>query len=182
MLLGFVAGWFLAVRIVLGFCGSRPVRWQVFFHSPKRTLSYLADVVRWRSTEHGGLNPGTSLFAMGVYLGLVALIVTGFDADWAETWHGRLGYGVIGLITCHLVGLTLHALRGRELSPLAMIHGHRNGPTDRGLARENWVGGLALLVLSVLVCWMVFSRFDPVTAELRLPWVPGIQFPVIQKG
>lgn len=182
LLLGISAGWFLGVRVVLGFGGSRTVRWRAFFHSPASTARYLADVVRWRETRHEGISPGTSLFAVAVYAGLAGLIGTGFDADWAETWHGRLAYVFMGLIAVHLVGLAGDALRHRRMTPLAMIHGWKLGRPEGEPIRAHWIGGVGLLALSALVTWLVFDRFDFVTAELRLPFLPGIQFPIIQKG
>lgn len=182
LLLGFAAAWFLAVRIVLGFCGCPFARWAAFFPTPRRTLRYCADVANWRTDQPGGLNPGTALFAAAIYLALVGLVVTGFDAEWAERWHGRLAWLVVGLIICHLLGLTLHALRHRAMTALAMVHGKGQGRADGVVAKENRAAGIALLVLGVLVTWMVFRCFDPATAVLKLPFVPAIDLPIIQKG
>ena len=182
ILLGFLAAWFLAVRIGLGFVGSRTARWRAFFHSPRPTLQYFAGVFRGKADVHHGLNPGTALFAMAFYIALIALIVTGYDADWAERWHGRFAWCVLGLIGCHLLGLTLHALRHRELTPLAMINGMRYGRYADGLPRECWAGGVALLVLSVLVTWLIFHYFDQGSSSLRIPFLPEIAVPMIQKG
>jgi cytochrome b len=179
---GCLAGWFLAVRIALGWVGSAPLRWRTFFHSPRSTVRYFAEVLRWRSSPHSGNNPGTSWFAIALYLGVVGMLVTGFEADWAETWHGRLGWAALGLIGVHLLGLTLHALRSRALTPLEMIHGRRRGQADDGLRSSNWRGGLVLLALSAGLAWLVVGRFDPVLSELRVPLAGTVQFPVIQRG
>lgn len=182
MLLGLVAVWFLAVRIVLGFCGGRFSRWGAFFHGPGRTLRYFAEVFTWRTDQPGGLNPGTSLFATAIYLALVGLVFSGFDSEWAEQWHGSLAWVAVGLIACHLAGLLLHSLRHREMTALAMVHGKARGPSDSPVARENRAAGVALLVLSVLVTWMVFQGFDPTASVLKLPFLPAIDLPMIQKG
>ena len=57
MVLGLVAGWFLAIRIGLGFFGGAQSRWRAFVHPPSRTARYFADVLWWRMDEHEGLNP-----------------------------------------------------------------------------------------------------------------------------
>jgi len=182
MLLGLLAAWFLAVRVVLGFCGEARSRWRVFLHPPRRVLRYFAEVVRWRTEEHEGLNPGTSLFAPAAYLALVALIVTGFDADWVASWHGVLSWGMIGLIAAHLLGLTLHALRHREMTPLAMIHGKRSVTAVGAPVQNNVAWGVALLALSLLFAGLMGRFFDPNTSSLRIPFFPEIEFPLIQKG
>jgi cytochrome b len=182
MLLGLVAVWFLAIRIGLGFFGGAQSRWRAFVHSPRRIARYFAEVIRWRTNEHEGLNPGTALFAPAVYLALVALIVTGFDADWVQTWHGWLSWGVIGLIGAHLFGLTLHALRHRELSPLAMVHGKVSQRPGAGPATPRTTAGVVLFAASALVAWWAYRYFDLDTSTLRLPFLPEISLPLIQKG
>ena len=182
MVIGSLGVWFLAIRIALGFCGAAQSRWGAFFHPPMRIARYFADVVRGRSDEHKGLNPGTALFAPAIYVTLVALIVTGFDADWVESWHGWLAWGAVGLIAAHLLGLTLHALRHREMTPLAMIHGRQVATSVVAPAQSHVGWGVALLALSLLLVGLVVRFFDPNTSSLQIPFFPEIEFPLIQKG
>lgn len=182
MLLGIVAAWFLAVRIVLGFCGCPLSRWRAFVHPPKQTVGYFVDVIRWRSDGHEGLNPGTSLFAPALYLSLVALIVSGFTPDWVETWHGYFAWGAVGLIASHLAGLTLHAIRHRRMTPLAMVHGRRPAAAADAGTKSHFGWGFSLLALSIILVWWVGRFFDPNTSALPIPFLPEIEFPLIQKG
>lgn len=182
MVLGLLALWFLAIRIVLGFCGGAQSRWRACVHPPRRIARYFADVVRWRTEEPDGLNPGTAVFAPAVYLALVAVIVTGFDADWVGSWHGWLSWGVIGLIAAHLLGLTLHALRHRRLSPLAMVHGRALRREGVAPAPARIAHGVALAALSGLIVWLLLNHYDPNTSVLNLPFLPEISLPLIQKG
>jgi hypothetical protein len=122
------------------------------------------------------------MFAAAVYLVLTGLILTGFDADWVERWHGWLAYGLIGLIACHLSGLMLHALRHRAWSPLAMLHGKWPLRTNLEPDSARRAGAVALFVLSGLVTWLLFRYFDPSTAVLGVPFLPEVNFPLIQKG
>ncbi|WP_414664467.1 cytochrome b/b6 domain-containing protein [Horticoccus sp. 23ND18S-11] len=182
MLLGVLAAWFLALRILLGFFGCAQSRWPAFFHGPRRILRYLVDVLRWRTDTHPGINPGTALFAPAAYLVLVALIVSGFDADWVVSWHGPLSWAMIGLIAAHLLGLSLHALRHRELTPLAMIHGRRSVTAAAAPAKSRVAWGVVLIALSALLVGLMGRGFDPGTSTLRIPFLPEIEFPLIQKG
>lgn len=182
MLLGLLGAWFLAIRIGLGFFGGAQSRWRAFVHPPQRIARYFAEVIRWRTDEHEGLNPGTALFAPAVYLAIVALIVTGFDADWVQGWHGWLSWGVIGLIAAHLVGLILHALRHRELSPLAMVHGKVSLRPGASPTTAHTAAGILLFAASAFATWLAYRYFDLDTSTLRLPFLPEISLPLIQKG
>jgi cytochrome b len=184
MLLGIYASWFLAVRIILGFVGSGLSRWPAFFHSPRRTLAYFIDVACWRISEPAGLNPGTAVFAFAIYLSLVALNASGFMQDWSETFHGCLARGVVVLIACHLLGLALHAVRHRECTFLAMVHGKKkaSGGEAEIKAKGRIIFGLVLLVVSAVTAWIAGRNFDPSTSILHLPWLPALEFPLIQKG
>lgn len=182
MPLSFLAGWFLAVRIMLGFCGCPLSRWRAGLHPPAIFARYVITVLRERSDEPGGLNPGTALFAPAVYLAWVGLLVTGFVQEWVESWHEPLAWIAIGLVACHLLGLTLHALRHRAPTPLAMVHGRRLAASGTAPvpARRAW--GLALAVVSLLLSVLVWRGFDPAASTLALPLLPEVQFPVVQKG
>lgn len=174
--------WFLAVRIFLGFFGSLPVRWSGFFHSPKATVLYLIHALSGKRSVYAGLNPGSSLFAVSVYGALAALIYTGFVADLAETWHGRLAGFTVAAIAVHLLGLTLHAMRHRALTPLEMLHGRGSRPQNSPIVSENFAGGLILLLLSLAVTATAIKYFDLSSSVLNIPFLPEIAFPVIQKG
>lgn len=182
ILAGIMACWFLAARIVLGFVGSRPMRWSAFFEAMTQIREYAGSVIAWRPTDHVGLNAGSSVFALALYLAVVAVVCTGFVADWVETWHGRLAYGCIALIAVHLLGLSAHALRQRELSPLAMVHGMRRGKTTHGLATPRSAAGWFLIGLGLGVAWLLMHYFDEPTSVLKIPYLPEVCFPVIQKG
>ena len=182
ILAGVLALWFLAVRLVLGWVGSKPMRWDVFFKTVTGIRGYLAGVFAWRPLKHFGLNPGSALFALALYLLIPGVVYTGFIADWAETWHGRLAYGCLFLIGTHLAGLVLHALRHREMSPLAMVHGRGRGLENEAVPTPNARAGLILLLLSLVVSGLLFRYFDEATSVLQIPFLPEIAFPVVQKG
>lgn len=174
--------WFLLVRIYLGFFGSHPMRWRAFFHPPKAIVSYLVHALSGHRMEYSGLNPGSSVFALFVYSGLVLLIYSGIVPDLSETWHGRLAAFSLGAIGTHILGLVLHALRHRALTPLAMLHGKSPQTTGTPVVNANSSGGLILLFLSAAVATALIKYFDPSTSTLRVPFLPEIGFPVIQKG
>jgi cytochrome b len=158
------------------------MRWSGFLHSPKAAILYFIHVLSGKRTVYAGLNPGSSLFAVAVYTALAALIYTGFVADLAETWHGRIAGFTVAAIAVHLLGLTLHAMRHRALTPLEMVHGRGPSPQNRPVVSENPAGGFLLLLLSLLITAAVIKYFDLSGSVLSIPFLPEITFPVIQKG
>jgi cytochrome b len=174
--------WFLAVRIFLAVFGSHPMRWSEFFHTPRATVGYLLHALSGKRTVHSGLNPGSALFAVSVYAALVALVYTGFVADLAETWHGRTAGFTVAAIAVHLLGLALHAMRHRALTPLEMVHGRGPRPEDSPVVQENLAGGVVLLLLSLALTAALIKYFDLSASVLSIPFLPEIAFPVIQKG
>ena len=182
ILAGVLACWFLGVRLVLGLVGSKPMRWNVFFKAVAKLPDYAKEVCAWRATERVGLNAGSASFALTLYLILIGLIYTGFVADLSETWHGRLAYVSVFLIALHLLGLALHALRTRSMSPLAMIHGKTQGNAGEALTHSNAIGGCLLALLSFCIAWLLYRYFNADTSVLQIPLLPEITFPVIQKG
>lgn len=182
ILAGVLAGWFLGLRVVLGLVGSAPMRWGGFFKTLTQIRTYLGEVWAWRAMDHFGLNPGSAWFALLLYILVPMVVYTGFVAEWVETWHGRLSYGCLFLIGAHLLGLAAHALRHREASPLAMVHGRTKGAGFDGLTTPNTGAGILLLLLGLAVAGLLCRYFDESTSVLQIPYLPEMSFPVIQKG
>jgi cytochrome b len=178
----YLAAWFLAVRIVLGFAGSRYLRWASLFQSPSSLFRYFGSVWRRERETSVGLNPASAAFALAIYGCLVGLIFSGLQAEFVETWHGRLAYGSLCLITIHLAGLFLHALRHRALTPLAMVHGRVAGRAGDGLKSTGAAAGLILFLLSLCVVWLLLGYYDGSNAVIAVPGLPEIPVPVVQKG
>ena len=178
----YLAAWFLGVRTLLGFVGSRYLRWSQFFRSPRSLLGYFASVVRWEREHVLGLNPASAAFALAIYGCLAALIYSGLVADLVEMWHGRIAWAAVGLIVVHLVGLLLHALRHRALTPLAMVHGRVSGRSPDGLAATYAGAGIALFFLSACVLWLLLAFYDESVAVIASPGLPEIPLPAVQTG
>jgi cytochrome b len=181
--LGCLAAWFLTGRILLGFFGGPLSRWRRWRHSPAVVAAYFGAVARGLPVEPAGVNPGTLLFAPLAWLAVPLLILTGYVADWSEIWHARIAWGGAALVGCHLLGLSLHALRHQRLTPLAMVHGRRVGNDPRDRAESPRVAiSLAWLAASVSLAGTIWFGFDPLTCVWRI--LPGVEiaFPLIQKG
>jgi cytochrome b len=182
MPLGLLAGFFVAVRVVFGIVGSRHARWTRFFFTPWHTVRYLFDAVRFRSRAYAGINPGTSLVALGMYLAVAAVIYTGFAADYVEIWHGWLADSLLWLVGLHLAGLFVHTLGHRDWLALSMITGRKVGDAADGLPRENWIGGWLFLGLCIALAAALYFGFDKNECVLKIPGLPPLYLPLVQKG
>jgi cytochrome b len=182
MPLGLLAGFFVVARIVFGIVGSRHVRWTRFFFTPFHTARYLFDAIRFRSRGYAGINPGTSLVALGMYVVVGAVIYTGFAAEYVEAWHGWLADTLLWLVGLHLAGLAVHTLGHRDWLALSMITGRKSGPAADGLPRENWLGGWLFLVLCLALAAAGYLGFDVNECVLMIPGLPPIYLPLVQKG
>jgi len=182
MLCGVLACWFLFVRILLGFFGGRYLRLSGLFFGLRVTVSYFRDVLAWRAAGFIGLNPGSAAFALAIYILTPVLVWTGFVLELAESFHGWLSLGAAVLIGVHLFGLLLHALRHREATPLAMIHGRVRGIEGDTLHDDSALTGVVLALLSIALGCLLFLCFDFGSATLELPFVPEVGFPAMQKG
>jgi cytochrome b len=182
MLCGIFACWFLFVRILLGVFGGRYLRLSGLFFGLPTTLAYFRDVLAWRTADFRGLNPGSAAFALAIYTVTPVLAWTGFVLELAESWHGWISLGAAVLIGVHLLGLLLHALRNREATPLAMIHGRVRGNEGDTLPDHSALAGIALAVLSIAFGCLLFLCFDFGSATLDLPFLPDFGLPAMQKG
>jgi dolichol kinase len=63
-----------------------------------------------------------------------------------------------------------------------MLHGKWPLRTNLEPDSAHRAGAVALFVLSGLVTWLLFRYFDPSTAVLGVPFLPEVNFPLIQKG
>lgn len=181
--IGSLALWFAGVRLVLALVGSPLSRWRRWHHPPRVIVAYFRAVAAGRPEEPPGVNPGTLLYAPLLWGAVGLLVVTGWTADWVEAWHGRIAWTMVGLVAVHLLGLALHAGRHRAATPLAMVHGRRDGAAEGDRAPSaRIVAGLVLIVLSVGLAATIGWGFDPLTCVWHV--LPGVEiaFPLIQKG
>lgn len=182
MVLGILAGLFLVARIVFGLFGSRHAKWTRFFFTPWHTLRYFWDAARFRTKNYTGINPGTSMVAIGMYLAVAGLLYTGFHPEYVENWHEIIAQAFLWLVGLHLAGLALHTISHREWIALAMITGRKHGLPGEGLAKDNWIGGWAFLFLCLLATAALYFSFNVLESTLNIPGLPTIFLPIVQMG
>lgn len=134
------AGWLVlglvAVRILLGFVGSRHARFTDFVRGPRAVLATLAALVRGRPSPHLGHNPAGGAMILALLAGLLvsagsgALMVT--DRFWGdpliEALHETTSNLVVLLVPVHVAGALVSSLLERQNLVLSMITGNKRWP------------------------------------------------------
>jgi len=171
MLLGVVALFLLAIRVLLGFAGSRYARFASFPLRPGEVFGYVGSAIAGLTKRYPGNNPGSAVAAVLMFLLVPALFVTGagWGGDAIEEAHGALAWLLLAVITLHPAGIALHTLRHRENIAAAMLSGTKEGdPADAISSPQRWFGALLLLAGGA---WIValFGSHDAKAAKVRLP-------------
>lgn len=139
----------MAFRLVWGLYGPEYSRVASFLHPPRRTLEHLQGLVLLRPPHYMGHNPTGALMVFALTGVLLALVVTGLlvlggeekqgplatvisytVGSAAKTGHRWLAYVLLGMVTCHIVGVGLTSLLTRDNLVRAMITGWKRLPPE----------------------------------------------------
>lgn len=158
--MGYTLGVLLAVRVVWGLVGPRPVRWGVFkqkLQSVRLLLQPSASVQSWLMRVQPPVLAGSIVF---VLLCMLPLVLSGYasDQDWAG-WGAVLGEAHDALANLMLIGVLAHValvlvlsvLRQKNLA-LPMLTGRvrEQGPD---LVRHNYAWAALWLAVGVVTFW-----------------------------
>ena len=158
--MGYTLGLLLAVRVVWGCVGPRPVRWGVFnqkLQSVRLLLQPSSSVQSWLMRVQPPVLAGSIVF---VLLCMLPVVLSGYasDQDWAG-WGGLLGEVHDALANLMLIGVLVHValvlvlsvLRQKNLA-LPMLTGRvrEQGPD---LVRHNYAWAALLLAVGVVAFW-----------------------------
>lgn len=173
MLAGLAAVCFAVLRIVWGVVGTRHARFVNFPLSPRELASYLAAVLRGRTTHFAGVNPAAAWAGVAMLAAVGLLAVTGI-AGGGETFeeaHEVIAYGLLGVIVAHLVGLAWHAARQRDGVPSSMLTGRKQADATDEISSARPIWGVALLVGAVAWVGALFNNYDRTAGTVRVPVV-----------
>lgn len=171
MLFGLIALFLVALRVVLGFAGSRYARFARWPLQAREIVTYFRGVWRGRTARYPGHNPGSALAALAMLTLVPGLFVTGLDGGrdpWEEI-HAGLAYGLAVVIGAHLLGLVAHAWRERENVLRPMLTGRKAGRSEEELGSGHY--GSAVAVLGAAVLWVggLLRSHDAGAGTVRLP-------------
>jgi cytochrome b len=145
--LGIVVLGLVVFRLLWGFVGTTHSRFADFFPTPARLLAYGRGV--WQGLGHNPLGGLSVLALLGLLLlqvvsGLFANDDIAFEGPWAvlvdkslsdrlTAWHGRLSWGLLGLIGLHIAAVGFYARFKKINLLLPMMTGYKRIAADDGI-------------------------------------------------
>ncbi len=171
MLAGLSAGFLLIIRLLVSAIGGKFARLRGLAFAPAETVAYLKGALTGTAKRYIGHNPGTAAAALGMFLAVIVLVVTGLtmNSRLIHRVHEIAAYVMIGLAGAHLLGIVLYTVRHKEVIGLSMITGSRDGEEGTGLTSAGVPAGIVVLLLIVLWFFGLSSSFDFTTGQLRIP-------------
>jgi cytochrome b len=171
MVLGIVAVFLLAERIVLGLVGSRYARFASFPVHPRELARYLTSAVVSKTKLYAGNNPGSAMAAVLMFLLVPALFISGigYGGESMEELHEVLAWALLAVIVMHLMGLAWHTLRHRENISLAMVTGKKTGLPENAIGSAHAVWGMIILIVAGLWITALFAGYNEQAKAVKLP-------------
>ena len=171
MVLGIVAVFLLAERIVLGLVGSRYSRFASFPVHPRELARYLTSAVISKTKLYAGNNPGSAMAAVLMFLLVPALFISGigYGGESLEELHEVLAWALLAVIVMHLMGLAWHTLRHRENISLAMVTGKKTGLPENAIGSAHAVWGMIILIVVGLWITALFAGYNEQAKAVTLP-------------
>lgn len=131
--IGYIALAALAARISWGFVTKDKAHFKFFSLSPLDIRSYVLALASGKTKDYPGHNPLASITYVAIWILVGLLGITGYlmgqDAFWGEEWlehlHESFSSGLVALVICHIVGMTLDGIKNKRKTWLGMITGKR---------------------------------------------------------
>lgn len=173
MLLGVVALFLLAFRIVMGIAGSRHARFGAYPLRPREIIDYFVSSVFSKTKRYAGNNPGSALAAVLMFLLVPLLFVSGVGLGGEEVGelHETLAWALLAVVVLHLAGIIWHTIRHRENIASSMVTGRKNVEAAEGISSSNPLWGAGFLLASGAWIAALFANHNPDSASVKLPVV-----------
>lgn len=171
MLFGIIALFLLAIRVIMGFVGSRYSRFASFPVNPREVVGYLISAAVSKTKLYAGNNPGSAVAAVLMFLLVPALFVSGigYGGEAVEELHEAFAWALLLVIALHLLGLAWHTIRHQENISLAMVTGKKTGQSEDAISSARPAWGAILLVVTGLWIAALFAGHNAATATVKLP-------------
>ncbi len=173
MLLGLVAGFMVALRVLWGVVGTRHARFADFSFRPSALLRYLKSTLSRSGERHTGHNPATSWAAIAMFALVLGLGATGLamgaGVEAAEEAHEVLAWALIAVAGGHVAGVVWHTIRHRENIALGMVDGRKVGDEAQAIRSTRPIAAVVALALTGGVAGVLFQGYDAATGVVTLP-------------
>ncbi|MFO0759408.1 MAG: cytochrome b/b6 domain-containing protein [Byssovorax sp.] len=174
MLLGAVAAFLVALRVVWGFVGPRYARFRSFLFGPRAVSTYLKGVLHREAGErHVGHNPGSSVIILVILALTLGLALTGVSmsrgGESIKEVHEALAFSLVGVVALHVLGVVAHTLRHRENIARSMIDGRKDGDAAQAIPSAHPLVALALVGATALWTGVLVRGYDAGSRSVALP-------------
>ena len=171
MVFGIAALFLLAVRVVLGFVGSRYARFSSYPVHPREIVGYMISAAVSKSKLYAGNNPGSAMAAMLMFLLVPALFLSGigYGGEAIKELHEICAWTLLAVIAMHLAGLAWHTIRHGENISLAMVTGKKTGKPEDAISSAHPAWGAIILIGAGLWIAVLFANHNSNAATIKLP-------------
>jgi len=195
VVLGTLIAVLLAFRVVWGVFGSEYSRFASFVFHPRTVIEHLGALLRRAPGRHLGHNPAGAVMVTALMAAVATMIASGYvmlggtykegpfatlfsyaTGERAGGLHTLVAYGLIGLVTLHLLGVLLESRFGGDDLIRAMIDGVKRrraaeAPAAPRRARPLAAGLVLTGIVYLVSLGLVWSLRQP-PAVPRLPTDP----------
>lgn len=126
---GYVAGVFVAARLLWGVAGPKHARFTDFIYRPAKVWRYLGDLLSFRAKRYLGHSPAGGAMAMALWLGLAVTVWSGLELYAAEEGAGPLAAAEVQTAA---VTMGIMAARANDRE------GEENNDNDREERESPW--------------------------------------------
>jgi cytochrome b len=164
----------ILLRILWGIVGTRYARFSSFALHPKALMTYLFGIFRGSRDRWTGHNPASSwaaivMFTLGLGLGITGFLMANGQKEDFEDLHEILANSFIVVVSTHVIGVMLHAIRHRDRIERSMFSGIKTDiPAGEAVEDSKPMHGLALLVIILTIAFYLAQGFDRETRKLPL--------------
>ena len=136
---GYAVAGLIAVRIVLGFVGTRYARFSSFPPSVSAAIGQLSDIATGRVRVHLGHTPLGAWMIYNLILAILVISVSGYlmttDMFWGVEWPEELHEVAVAWaevsVVLHIAAVLLESRRQKINLPRAMVTGYKETPSEQ---------------------------------------------------
>jgi cytochrome b len=177
MLCGVVVLPIVAFRILWGFTGSRYARFRSLLYTPKEAFEYLRGTLTGTAERYPGHNPAASYAILVMLVLVIASVISGLlipGSKIFEELHELVSYGLLGVISAHLIGVLVHTVVHRENVVFSMLNGKKVTAASLGIHSTHPIIGLMLLMLTGVSTFAVVKNYDFTANVFKVPLVGAV--------
>lgn len=177
MLCGVVVVPIVVFRVLWGFTGSRYAQFRSFLSTPKEAIDSLYGTLTGSAERHLGHNPAAGYAIILMLVCVTGSVISGLLIPGSrifEELHELISYGLLGVISVHLLGVLVHTVVHQENVALSMLSGKKIAPANAGIHSSHPCIGLMLLLVTGASTVVVINNYDFTANVFKVPLVSTV--------